>query len=390
MQFLRKSRLYYYGVLDETEQIPAGLLDCRKHPDTGLTEVRFPAKAYGSWADCEQRFDRLSRVKSFDRLAGIQKQFSVHTKSVEIGDEDWDAMCKLMVNASSFDRKDFRVYEAWLCHNVVDRDGERFSKDVLQSFEKTIIGKAVLTGHDWEGTGEGRYFKSRLQKVGIDEMMNLAGPHCSADLKEQYKQISEKDNGLYWLVASYYLLADDVEKIRKIDSGIISDMSIGFRAPELAPVKSGNGDKILWWEYRNTENRQAEALEGSHVFLGAQYGARTRKSIAAKRDAERTPDKGAQMKDPERQLLVNEAVKFGCLAGEIKDNPDCIEAEKQNLELLSLEELKILVSDSRKAFDEKHPHQQILTEDLREFKQNDTDLAQKHSRSFRAPVSIQS
>ncbi len=390
MQFLRKSRLYYYGVLDETEQVPAGFLDSRKHPETGRTEVRFPAKAYGSWADCEQRFYRLSRVKSFDIQAGIQKHFSVHTKSVEIGDEDWDAMCKLMVNASSFERKDFRVYEAWLCHNVVDRDGERFSMEVLKSFEKTIIGKAVLTGHDWEGTGEGRYFKSRLQKVGADEMMKLAGPHCSADLKEQYKKISETDNGLYWLVASYYLLADDEEKIRKIDSGIISDMSIGFRAPELIPVKSGNGDKILWWEYRNTETREAEALEGSHVFLGAQYGARTRKSIATKTDAENTPDKATPMNDPERQSLIKETVKFACLAGEIGDDPDYIEAEKQNLESLSLEELKKCVSDSRKAFEAKHPHQHMLTEDLQEFNQFSTDLAQKHSRSFRAPVSIQS
>ena len=203
-------------------------------------------------------------------------------KSSKVSDEDWELMKKFMPNPDNLEQKDFRVFESYLAHNFVDRDGERFSKEVLESLSKTIVGKQKLHGHQWGPSGNGRFFKSHIEKLSIDESLGLIGPSPNPKIKEHLQEIAKRDGGIYWMVPSFYLLTDEHEEIRKIDAGIIGDMSIGFSAPDLVEIfaEEKNGDKqLLWREYRNKEGKEAEAYEASDVFLGAQPGARIRKDI---------------------------------------------------------------------------------------------------------------
>ncbi len=240
--------------------------------------LRFDGGEFKAPADCIESIKGIIPVPENDNV--LNKTLAGYrAKSVDVTKADFELMRKYMANPDRFSMDDFRVYKSYLAHNFVDRDRERFSAQVLKSFVKTLPGRALLYGHDWGGTGEGRFFDAKLVKMSIDEVIDFVGGHPDKTLKKQLAKIEKKDGAIYWLVAKYYVLATDTEKVDKIDSGIMRDMSIGFRAPILDPVKTPDGDGVEYWEYQNADTREAEALEGSLVFLGSQYGAGTRKVL---------------------------------------------------------------------------------------------------------------
>ncbi len=439
MKLIKETDFYYIGVSEESESFPHADLQTRYNLKTGKREVWFPKSEYRDWEMCLQRVNHLCRVNKFDGKTRIFKTFEVMSKSVDISDEDWETMKQFMVNPARFKKEDFKVYEAWLCHNFVDRDMERFSLDVLKSFQKTIVGKALLTGHNWNGTGEGRYFKARLERKSVKEVVKLAGPHPNRDLTGQLQKIESVDGGLYWLAATYYMLADETDKIRKIDSGIISDMSIGFRAPKLEAVKAEDNDQILWWEYRNSDSREAEALEGSHVFLGSQYGARTRKDAAdpetvylcascnyrkmSGSPVEICPECGGpilttvisrelirdmkvagvqsepvvdekqnlqeivETANRYRQSLVDEAVKFGCLVNMITADEKSVNERRDFLNTLPVKELLERIAEYKTLYKQRYPAREVLSDNT-EIKTERTAPVNTpaNRRFYRSPV----
>jgi len=396
MKLIKETEQYFIGEMESGEMLPNGDMAIRTNPETGARELWFSKAVYPGWQDCQrQAVEHSNREKQHDGAARIVKTFQVLSKSVAIVDDDWELMKQFMVSPERFKKEDFRVYDAWLCHNFMDRDQERFSLGVLQAFQKTIVGKALLTGHNWEGAGDGRYFKARLERVSVDEAVNLTGPHPGKELRAHLEQIDKRDGGLYWLVASYYILVDDVARIRRIDSGIISDMSIGFRAPKLEVVKAEDNERVLWWEYRNTDNQEAEALEGSHVFLGSQYGARTRKE-AGNTD----PDRDNGMHRPEagnerlyteelasryRETLVNEAIKFGCLAGIIAADAATVCEQRERLGRFTVQELIERTNEYKAIYKQRHPKPELLTENL-DSKSDVSPVIPRSSRYYRAPI----
>lgn len=246
--------------------------------------IKFPKKEFKDWAACILKMQETFPDKDPEAVSTKTLEMK-RTKGLTLTDEDWETMKTFMPNSERFQKEDFRIYEAWLANSYVDRDGERFRVDVLNSFAKTIVGKSLLKGHDWGDIGEGRYYSARIEKIGVSEAVQIAGPNPAKNFINMLSKIESIDSGIFWLVTKYYILAKNEKLVDGLDSGIISDMSIGFRAPVLKPIKEGSGDveRVLWWEYQNTESREAEALEGSLVFLGSQYGARTRKDASDKK-----------------------------------------------------------------------------------------------------------
>jgi hypothetical protein len=156
----------------------------------------------------------------------------------------------------------------------MDRDAERLSLGVLQSFTKSIVGKSKLNNHNWFNTGEGRFFDSRLLKYDDpQEFSETLGFVPYKKFINHLKRILDIEGGLYWFAPKFYMHVIDSDAITRMKAGVTSPMSIGFRYPLLVDVKDEKSGELLWREYRNSENQEAEALEGSHVFLGAQYGA---------------------------------------------------------------------------------------------------------------------
>ena len=156
-----------------------------------------------------------------------------------------------------------------LAHNAIDRDDEAFDDALLADFARTLPGKGLFIKHptDWQGDsgpGEGLWFETELQHMGLDEARKLLG-----------------QPGLQWppgittatvLMAGAYMARTDENKglLLKIDAGIATFVSIGFTAKR--------GGYFLDEQGREMQARRltspGEALEGSLVWLGAQPGAR--------------------------------------------------------------------------------------------------------------------
>lgn len=218
-------------------------------------------------------------------------------------EKEWEAVSKYMINAERFNPEtDVKVFRTYLANNFRDRDGERFSKPVLNSFNKSIIGKSKLIGHNWGPPGDGRFYDSKIVKMTIDETLEFVDAVPDKKFREHLELIDEKDRGIFWLVPRYYMMnitPEQQQSIINIEAGIWKDMSIGFRAPKKFAIFADGKEKevsqhgnfittddkedvnsaILFYEFRNDKDVEAEALEGSHVFLGSQFGAQTTKDF---------------------------------------------------------------------------------------------------------------
>lgn len=184
------------------------------------------------------------------------KQFeSARTlKSVkELSESDWSKIKALMPNPDEFNKDDIQVFTMNLANNQVDRDGERFSEEVLNSFAKTLPEKSFLIGHQWGPPGKGLFYDAAIKTI----------------------------DGVQWLQGKFYVLKKYSESlIDHINAGIYKFVSIGFRAPAIKRIPADDDpSSTAYWEYRNKDDDEAEALEGSLVWLGAQYNAQVIKSL---------------------------------------------------------------------------------------------------------------
>jgi len=167
---------------------------------------------------------------------------------------------------------DVYVRTMYLAHNAVDRDQDKFTKELLNDFSITLPGKGFHVkhprGYDGDsGPGVGRFFDANVIEMSQAEARKA--------LREPNLQWVGKEKALI-LEASFYMSRVESTKdlITNIDNGVAGDVSIGFT--------STYGDTL-----RNNETKIAqlltspgEALEGSLVWLGAQPGARVVKQAS--------------------------------------------------------------------------------------------------------------
>ena len=161
-----------------------------------------------------------------------------------------------------------------MAHNGIDRDNERFSEEVLQSFKDSMPGKGFFVeGHPggWSGKGgpgEGLFFDARIDSMSAEAFKALTG--------EAIKLPDGKVDAQTLFGDSYILrLPENESTLKKIDAGVYPFTSIGFNA-KLNSVTDERGNYI-YGEYQG----KGETLEGSIVWLGAQPGAGAMKSASA-------------------------------------------------------------------------------------------------------------
>ncbi len=200
-------------------------------------------------------------------------------KAAEVSDDEWELIKSFMVRPESFQPGDIRTFKFFLAHNFVDRDTERFTVGTLGQFAKTIVGKEFLIAHSWGPPGEGKFYGAEVVTKTPEEAMGIAADHPDPDaLRRQLEKIKGIDGDISFLLVKMYMLADN-PWARKMDAGINTHVSIGFKAPRAVEVSDSDG-ALMWREYKfQGGSKQTEALEGSLVFLGSQYGASTTKSI---------------------------------------------------------------------------------------------------------------
>lgn len=279
-----------------------------------------------------------------------------------------------------------------MAHNGIDRDVERFSDELLDDFAATLSGKGFfVAGHpsSWSGTGgpgEGRFFNAYTEQMTPEQFAALTG--------EQIK-LPDGTMTVKVLWGESYVLKLDSNKdtIAKIDAGIYSFVSIGFKAPYVE-ITDDRGN-FLYGEYKS----KGEALEGSLVWLGAQPGAMAKDHSHT--DKEKENEKGGKniMKDfieklkkvfnkafteegvvdeirtmveekdakireltpladegkAFRKSLVDDTIRYGVMLDEIKTETEEQKKEADFLATLPIERLKTMRDKFEKTAREKFP-----------------------------------
>lgn len=168
-----------------------------------------------------------------------------------------------------------------LCNDLYDRSFERFPEEFLEKLAATLQGKAVLAHHDTRQFPIGRFYNTYLERDAA---------------------------GVTWLMAQWYATKEpEVDAVvRQLDAGIYAYVSIGFRGGDLycdvcgskwsfwsddcphwpgerypkpgsgtgsAPPHPPTEHVLCTLTWADPEN-DAEAVEGSLVWLGCQIGAR--------------------------------------------------------------------------------------------------------------------
>jgi hypothetical protein len=207
-----------------------------------------------------------------------------------------------------FSADELYVGSMLLCNTEVDRSFERFTLDGLGQFQQTIVGKSLLIGHDHQAAPEGLFFDAAIAQDGSGK-----------------KDLSGSD--VQHLAASFYLVkTKQNEHLRaQIDGGVYRYVSVGFMYEELTCDICGNSlfsqdcPHIPGREYDVDGTKvtatavytgKAEAVEGSIVYLGCQYGAelkRTREEAGLRRIA---MFKGKVLEDDIRAIAAEEAQKL--------------------------------------------------------------------------------
>lgn len=187
------------------------------------------------------------------------------------------------------------VREFVLAHNAIDRDREVFSESILGDFARTLPGKGVHIRHPggWDGDsgpGEGKVYAARVERMSHDAARAL--------LREpDMTWPPDHPDAVLLMASAYYVRTPENEAfLLKLDAGIAGEVSIGFRGGDLERVKGSDGIELNVWRWK----APGTALEMSHVWLGAQPGARAVKS------ANRPPDEEPEMSDQELKTLREE------------------------------------------------------------------------------------
>ena len=180
---------------------------------------------------------------------------------------------------------DVYVRRMVLANDHLDRDHERFSEEVLREFARTLPGKSFLVGHQHGAAPVGRFFHAEVMPAAHPQQTPDCGLQAAATPAPSSRSLESGARSLH-LVASFYTVkTQDNEGFRQqIDGGVYSYVSLGFRCQQLLcdicgkdmksslcphyPGKSYNGSAAT-----GTWKGQAEALEASLVYLGAQFGA---------------------------------------------------------------------------------------------------------------------
>lgn len=212
------------------------------------------------------------------------KQLTLHVRKSAAPDEGQLAKIRAFT-LSDIPADELYVRTFVLAHNAIDRDKECFSESLLMDFVRTLPGKGLFIRHPmgWDGDtgpGEGRWFEAELVRMSHADARTL--------LRQPTLQFPPDHAEAVLLMASAYMVRgeDNRDLLRKVDAGIVSDVSVSFTAKDMERLKDDAGRELAAWRYLGP----GEALEGSLVWLGAQPGARAIKHANNKLHQEKTVD----------------------------------------------------------------------------------------------------
>ena len=245
------------------------------------------------------------------------KEFAVRAEATAVTEEDLELINREYALKPLLADQVY-VRKLALCNDQYDRTAERFTRAYLERFAETLPGKPLLAHHNKGQFPLGRFFRA--------EVVRSTGE----------KTAGEPGREVTWLYCWAYLVktAGNEEVRKQVDAGVYSHVSIGFRWADLTCDMCGQSyfrsacPHLIGQEYEGRsctatysgDPARVEALEGSLVYLGAQYGAVVTKSDDRRLEKETLG--GKREGDPAlvedgrlyRQDLRNEVLRLaGCV-----------------------------------------------------------------------------
>lgn len=227
-------------------------------------------------------------MNSRKQMEPVEKINSVSSelKAVNLAEDpaEWKQIQKQMIEPEAFSPEDVKAFSMLLCNNFIDRDDERFALQTVKDFKTSIVGKLRLHDHN-TSIKTGKFYEAEIIETTVDEAKKLIGYNARKDITKQLEKIRDIDGGIFWLKVKFYVMnRTELEKQRvsDIQAGIDYYTSIRFNCPLCEPYYEEGGSKVMFWEWKPDNNKRAEALEGSGVWLGAQYGTVNQKGAGGK------------------------------------------------------------------------------------------------------------
>ena len=205
---------------------------------------------------------------------------------------------------NKYTRKDLRedevfIFSLILCDNEIDRDNECFTVSALQKLAQLFIGKTGI--HDHNPKAEGQIARIFETEVLTDS-----------------EHFTKNNEAYTYLRAKAYIPISDgtADTIKKIDSGILKEVSIGCAVEKILCSVCGQNLREDVCEHGNSGkshrvlDEPIDAYEWSFVAVPAQLGAGVIKSYSRYDVHKMSVDERSQTNSADVQSVIDECRKI--------------------------------------------------------------------------------
>lgn len=138
------------------------------------------------------------------------------------------------------------VFSVILCDNDIDRDLEQFTDKTLKGFRNLFVGKTVITDH----------YRSAENQFARLYHVELVGTGKKNAVGQPLKQLRG---------SAYVPRTEDTEEtIKKIEAGILKEVSVGCRVGKAAC--SICGEDVRWWGECKEGHQKGQMYDGQLCY----------------------------------------------------------------------------------------------------------------------------
>lgn len=251
------------------------------------------------------------------------------------------------------------IFDAVLCDNEVDRDGERFSLSALNRMKELFVGKTGISDHNAKSSGQtARIFDTFLETS--DSVITSAG--------EPYTRLK----------AGAYMVRTKANEdlISEIDGGIKKEVSVSCSAErklcsvcgtDISKKKCAHIKGKMYGEKKAHVilDGVTDAYEWSFVAVPAQINAGVTKKYSGRGTDPEYSEKTEELNQKLCSIIKGDVVKLCFLNG----SAACSKALAESVEKMSAEELMDFKKSLEKEYSAKvRPQLGVYDESLESFK----------------------
>jgi len=223
---------------------------------------------------------RMPALPGGERIAQKQVLLSGGTERV-VSEEELALINRFALDPLTAD--EVFVQEMDLATSWYDIDYQRFSPSVLGDFQRTLPGKSLLLGHQYDSVAEGLWYTANIVEVPQPPRQSAPSPAPHQMLRASWYTVKTSENEhlrqlLRAGVIRYCSITVAARDGGDLTCDICGKSLFGWDCPHILGTDYEGRIATATWQ------SPCEAWEGSLVYLGAQFGSESRK-VAARQAA---------------------------------------------------------------------------------------------------------